>query len=364
MALEYKHYGWECSPYSSKTRSYFRYKNIPFKDIHPNAIQIKWVMERRVGFTSMPTVIAPHGDVLQDSSEIIDTLEKIFTKRSVHPETPKQHLVSYIFELFADEWLPIISMCTRWRNPVNKAFAFEEFGHCALPFLPKIITRPLGKKIGAKMYSYLPVLGITDHSAPEIEKWTDELLQQLNIHFSQYPFLLGTKPCLGDFGLYGPLYALVWRDPGSRRLIEEQPYLYAWLQRLMQPQQLQGAFIEKDRIPKTLWPILIRIFKEQWPVLNQSAHAVAAWIKENPLATKFPRSLGKVQFQLGNTTEERTLTTFPVWMLQRLLDYYQSLNETNAMSVNNFLRDIGGHQALQLTLNFRLKRDNFRISVA
>ena len=63
------------------------------------------------------------------------------------------------------------------------------------------------------MYSYLPVLGITEKTKPEIEQWAQELLLQLNTHFEQHPFLLGTKPCLGDFGLYGPLYALVWRDP-------------------------------------------------------------------------------------------------------------------------------------------------------
>ena len=364
MAQNYKHYGWECSPYSSKTRSYFRYKNIPFKDIHPNAIQVKWIMEKRVGFTSMPTVIAPQGDILQDSSDIIDTLEKTFINKAVLPNTPKQNLVSYIFELFADEWLPIISMYTRWRNPINKAFAFEEFGHCALPFLPKIITRPLGKKIGAKMYSYLPVLGITDNTAPEIEKWSEELLQQLNLHFAQHPFLLGTKPCLGDFGLYGPLYALVWRDPGSRRLIEAQPHLYAWLKRLMQPQNIEGTFIGEDDIPKTLWPILKRIFKEQWPILNQSAQAIETWIKENPLVKKFPRSLGKVTFQLGQATEERTLTTLPIWMLQRPLDFYNALNETDSASVNTFLNKIGGYEAMQLKVNFRLKRDNFRLSVA
>ena len=94
MTQRYLHYGWECSPYSSKTRSYFRYKNIPFKDIHPNAIQVKFVMEKRVGFTSMPTVIDPKGHILQDSTDIIDTLEQTFTNKTVFPNTPKQNLVS------------------------------------------------------------------------------------------------------------------------------------------------------------------------------------------------------------------------------------------------------------------------------
>ena len=131
----------------------------------------------------------------------------------------------------------------------------------------------------------------------------------------------------------------------------------------MKPQEIQGSFLKDDEIPKTLWPILSRIFKEQWPVLSQSAQAIEAWIKDNPSAQRFPRSLGKVVFQLGAVIEERTLTTLPIWMLQRPLDFYQGLNEIDSANVDAFLK-VGGDEALQLQLNFRLKRANFRIAVA
>ena len=359
----YRHYGWECSPYSSKTRSYFRYKQIPFDDIHPNAIQIKFIMEKRVGFTIMPVVLDPQGNTLQDSSEIIDAVEKAHPERPIFPDSPKQGLVSYLFELFADEWMPIIAMHTRWRNPINKAFAFEEFGHCALPFLPRALTTPFGKKIGAKMNSYLPVLGITEKTAPEIDKWINELLTQLDAHFANHPFLLGTQPCLGDFALYGPIYAHVWRDPGSRHLVEAHANVNAWRERMGQPQKINGSFLDNDEVPQTLWPVLQRIFKEQFPVLTKTAHKIQEFLDDNPQPKKFPRSLGKVDFQLGDATEERTLTTFPCWMLQRSLDYYGSLKETDKESVDAFLKEVGGTEAMQISLKFRLARRNFRLAL-
>ncbi|MBL91439.1 MAG: glutathione S-transferase [Myxococcales bacterium] len=364
MPKKYRHYGWECSPYSTKTRSYFRYKQIPFDDIHPTAIEIKFIMEKRVGFTIMPVVIAPQGHTLQDSSEIIDAVESAHPARPVFPVPPKQRLISYLFELYGDEWLPIISMTTRWTIPANKAFAFEEFGHCAFPFLPRALTTPLGKKIGAKLNSYLPVLGITEKTKPQIHLWLAELLTQLDTHFSEHPFLLGSQPCLGDFAFHGPLYSHVWRDPASRHLIEAHPHLNAWRERMMHPANVMGSFLDNDEIPPTLWPILQRMFKEQHPVLIKSVQQIQNYLDENPNPKRFPRSLGKVRFQIGGVEEERTLTTFPIWKMQRAFNFYQSLDVKEKENVDTLLSEVGGQEYMQTEITFKLVRNNFKVQVA
>ena len=357
----YQLYGWECSPYSSKVRSYLRYKNIPFKDIHPTIFGMKSVIEKRLGFMMIPILIAPDDQTLQDSSHIIDTLEMAYPERSVLPATPKQNLVSYLFELLADEWLPIIAMHTRWNSHENKIFAQGEFGHRALPFLPRFITNAIGKPIAKKMQSYLPVLGITENTMPEIDTWMVELFGQLDAHFAQHNFLLGTQPCLGDFALYGPLYAHVWRDPNWRSNFESYSHLNAWRERLGAPQELNGAFLDDDVVPQTLWPVLERMFKEQFPTLIETVHRINHYLDENPQPKRFPRGLGKLEFTLGKTKEQRTVMTFQQWMLQRTLDCYQKTTGDEKESVDRLLHEVGGHEAMQIKPKYRLTRKNFRV---
>jgi len=42
---------------------------------------------------------------------------------------------------------------------------------------------------------------------PIVESLYLDFLDALNSHFKHYPYLLGWKPYIGDFGLLGPMYA-------------------------------------------------------------------------------------------------------------------------------------------------------------
>ncbi|HIA04418.1 MAG TPA: glutathione S-transferase family protein [Myxococcales bacterium] len=361
MSGNYTHYGWECSPYSSKTRAYLRFKQIPHEDIYPTLFHVKRVIEKKVGFVVMPVVICPDGTPLQDTSDIIEHFDAQFPARSIWPQTPTQDLVSLIFELFADEWFPLISLHTRWNMDENRRFATAEFGRCALPWLPGFLSKRMTQPMANKMRSYLPVLGITDVTRPLIDAWQDELFSALDKHFGEYPFLLGSRPCLGDFALYGPLYAHVWRDPGSRFMVEKHSHLLAWMKRVQEPKQELGRFIEKDRIPSTLHGIVARIFKEQWPVLQQTAAAVNQWMTNNPNSPKIPRSLGTLEFSIGSATAERKILTFQQWMMQRSLDYYHALEAADKSTVDAFLSQVGGLEFMNIQLTKRLTRKNFRV---
>ncbi len=359
-----RHYGWECSPYSSKTRSYLRYKQIPHEDISPSMWTIKRVIEAEVGFLVMPILILGDGTVLQDSSDIIDALERAYPDRSIEPPGATQQLVSRLFELFADEWLPIISMHTRWDIEENRRFAEAEFARCALPWLPGFVGRRAVRSTVSKMAGYRSTFGITEATGPEIDAWTAELLDTLDTHLGQHPYLLGGRPCLGDFALYGPLYAHVWRDPGSRELVASRAHLLAWIERMREPDGRPGDFLADDAIPDALVPILARMFTEQFPVLRETVATLSDWIDAHPDATKVPRGLGTLSFRLGEATAERTIMSYQQWQLQRPLDLYHSLVGEDRVRVDAFLDRTGGRAAMQIALKHRLARERFRVVVA
>ena len=80
---------------------------------------------------------------------------------------------------------------------------------------------------------FLPILGVTDDSLPTIERNYLELLDALDIHFQDYPYVLGGRPSFADFGLMAPLFAHLARDPVPASLMKNKaPNVYRWTERM------------------------------------------------------------------------------------------------------------------------------------
>lgn len=112
----YTQIGVQLSLYSGKTRAYLLHKRIPFVERASNPWEFFVTLPRRTHAAAVPVVITPEGEWLQDSSHIIDTLERRFPERPVLPATPVLRFAAYLFELWGDEfWLPL-AMHTRWSH--------------------------------------------------------------------------------------------------------------------------------------------------------------------------------------------------------------------------------------------------------
>lgn len=362
--MQYEHFGWLVSPYSAKTRAYLRYKKIPFEDIEIGAVRLFTMVKRAVGRPVMPTVRRSDGTWMQDTSEIIDTLERDHPEPTVTPAGPCQRVASALLELHADEWLPIVAMYTRWTIPENREFAVDEFARSGFPRVPRTIGRRLIRPVANKMAAYLPILGVHAHTRAGISNFAEQLIAQLNRHFSQHPFLLGTRPCLGDFAMYGPLWAHCYRDPGSRYLFADAPEVVAWFQRLARPPDEIGAFLPDDRVPETLDPIFAVLFAEQWSYIRKLVTAIDRYLQGHPEARRVPRALGDCEFTIGGASGQRRLITFTQWMAQRPLDVYTNLSADERVQVNAWLGRVGASGALDLEVCNRLERHNFKMRVA
>ena len=147
---KYTLYGTQFSLYSGKARAYLRYKNIPYDEVLSTIGIYKKVIIPKTGVRFIPVVKTPDNEYLQDTTHIIDELEKSHTNKSVYPTKPKQRLVSLLLELFGDEWLLIPAMHYRW-NYDNSRFIYREFGKVVSPKLPGIIREFFGKKIGGRL---------------------------------------------------------------------------------------------------------------------------------------------------------------------------------------------------------------------
>jgi glutathione S-transferase len=355
----YKLYGAPLSLYTGKARSYLRFKKIPFEEVFSSRKVYQNIIVPKTGVRFIPVLETPSGEFVQDTSAMIDKLEETFSERSVIPSTPKQKLVSAMFEMWGDEWLLIPAMHYRW-NHDNFPFIYEEFGKIAFPSMPAFIRRFAGKKIGAQFKGFVPMLGITDNSIPAIEKWYEQtVLPGLDKHFAIHDYLLGSRPCVGDFGLMGPLYAHLYRDPAPGKLMKKiAPNVAKYVERMNKTNVELGEWLDDDDIPDTLADLLVNQFKECWPPLLESANMTQQWIKENQGENKLPRKVGEHQFTIGDMTEQIVARSFSQWKLQRVLDIYGQFAGDEKIKVDDFLSKFKALEFLQTDIEHRVRRVN------
>ncbi|WP_218398547.1 glutathione S-transferase family protein [Alteromonas lipotrueae] len=381
-------YGSEVSLYTGKIRAYLNYKQLPFTEVLSTVSVYKKIIRPKTGLTFIPVVKTPSDEYLQDTARIIDYFEaqaRANTQAdtntnnlSVVPTTPAQHLVSELFALWGDEWLVIPAMHYRW-NKDNFRFIYEEFGQVVTPKAPKFVKAYFGKKLAKKFQGFVPLLGITEKSIPHIEDWYENaVLHYLNEHFATHKYLLGDKPCTGDFGLLGPLYAHLYRDPAPKQLMDKlAPNVAAWVKRMNNPSAEKHtsaagsndnnpasnpAFLENDEIPATLLPLLKNMFAQQWPVLKNTSKALADWREKNASnenTTRFiPRTIGQHTFKIGrgeseNVEEQRFIFSFHQYKLQRVLDVFNSIEQPR-LELTKLLDEVGGLEYMQLKVKDRV----------
>jgi glutathione S-transferase len=365
MTRGYDFYGAEVSYFSGKVRAYLRYKRIPFSEITPTRDIYRNVIVARVGWPVIPVVVTPEDETWQDSSEIIDNFEQRFPDASIYPEGARQKLAALLIETYADEWLKLPAMHYRWSK--NRDFAISEFGRLSRPDLDEAGRREVGEQTAKPFAGALPFLGVNEATAAAIEKSYEGLLAELDAHFSKHDFLFGTRPSIGDFGLYGPLYAHQYRDPASGEIMKRlAPNVVKWVQRMTKPPQPKGGvFLPKDEVPATIIPVLARMMREFLPVLEKTAVALSAHIEAHPqlIAGKepLPRAIGQHEFTLEGATGIRAIFPFELWMLQRPLDFLASLRDEQADAARALLTEAGGEGIVSFPAFPRLTRRQFQL---
>ena len=345
------------SYYTAKVRAYLRYKQIPFFEIPAAREVYRDVIVPRTGVRFIPVLITDQDVAVQDSAAILDHLEARYPAPRIAPQDAVGQLLAALLETYADEWLVLPAMHYRWNVPENRAFAIEEFGRLSQPDATLAEQRALGEQLAGPFAGALPALGVHPETVPGIEASYLGLLQELNLHFTEQPFLLGASPCRGDFAMFGPLYAHLYRDPASGRLMQQvAPRVVEWIERMRDPAPAESA----HACPATLEPVLRRLFRELGPVLASTI----AQLADTPLtaAGVLPRSIGRHTFQLEGVSGERAIYPFNVYRFQRAQELYAGLDSAGRERADALLERVGGLSLMATPMPRRLTRVNNRLT--
>jgi glutathione S-transferase len=334
-------YGSPVSYYTVKVRSYMLYKGLSFCNVRASSKVTKDIIKPATGgWRVVPVLKTPQGDCIQDSSIILDELESVHKDRSITPLGLKQQVVSSLFELMGDEWLVFPAMHYRWNfKRYNLKYILNAFGQTRTAHWPKAL-RFLGGIVPALIFGNVPrfMLGINRSNASALEAWTLQLLDQLDCHFSQYDYLLGGRPCYGDFSLYGPLHAHLALDPYPKEhLIQPRKHLLAWLERMNETPEQIGEWLPDDDIPQTLVPILQWQCRDQLQQIHQVMDKTTDWINKNPDANTLPRFIGKVDYRINGGEGKRLCTPYSQWMYERVLEPMEKADAEQRAELTHWL---------------------------
>ena len=318
MTNQYRLFGYELSPYSVKVRSYLRYKQIPHEWIVRSMAQLP-EFQKYAKLPLVPLVVTPEGESLQDSTPIIETLEKSFTENSVVPDDPVLAFISFLIEEYADEWCNKAMFHYRWRREVDQLsaasrLAREQLGDSA----DDASLEGAATMIRERMVGRVWFVGSSDDTAPFIEAQYKALLEILESHLVTRPYLLGHRPSLTDFGLFGQLYEC-YSDPTPGTLIKEQfPSVTAWIERMLDP-SAKGSFDTWTQLSDTLFPLL----KEQ------VAELFLPWSDANARAIE--ENADSFSVQLKGKAFSQQPQKYHKKSLQTLRDRYQNYKQHNEL---------------------------------
>ncbi|MEP3889036.1 MAG: glutathione S-transferase family protein [Hellea sp.] len=360
-------YGVKISMFTGKVRSYLIKQGIAFTETAPVSEHFSNVVLPQLGRRIIPVLETPGGTLIQDTTDIIDYLEgEGLAKMSAYPKDPLRHLLSLILELFGDEGLLRPAMHYRWNFPAQTdGFISHGFGGWQGPDAP-LEAKEQTEKTMSKFSGFLPALGVTAETIPEVGRSFGELLEILEAHFVRTPYLLGDTPTIGDYGMMCSLYAHLARDPVPSALMKNRaPSLFRWTERMNAPHSDYSDmpyYTPSPDLPATLGPILKYIAHYFLPEMRMNVdimNALPSGDSGTP-ATINPKMavLGFGKFNHGDTEIQCAVRPIRFYMLQRVTDYYAGMKDSDQKAALKYLESFGLGPLLTLTAKHRVERKN------
>lgn len=214
------------------------------------------------------------------------------------------------------------------------------------------------------------VFGVTDESQAVVEALYLELLDALNTHFENHPYLLGAKPCIGDFGLIAPLYAHLGRDPHPARLMQQRATsVFRWVERMNRqdddyPECFNpvAGFVEEDQVPHSLIEVLRVLSEDFVPETLAAADCINRWLEKNqpemgtPAIGRLAAAPDMAKFEVRGHSFTAIAQPHRFYLLQRLQDIYRSLSGEERADVDDLLTDCEMTPVVSSVLSRRIVR--------
>ena len=360
-------YGAPFSLYTGRARSYFIKAGIEYREEpHASAHFYESVLPKAGGRRGIPTIEFPDGSVIRDGVAIIDHFEAL-NGGEFSPSTPKQRIVSRLLDAIGAEGLLRPCMHYRWNFDQDND-EFLQF-HFRTIYSGDDVEKAAAERMQFIKEEVNPAWGVVPENYELIERLHLGTLQTLNAHFSDHPYFLGGKPCIGDFALMAPLYGHLGRDPKPLSLMQTHAVrLFRWVERMNRPEPDVGefankdyAYLDNDEVPDTLIAALKHFAVDFVPESRAACNLINQWLDENrgtPALTEVERGLGNCEFDVDGTRISAMAQPFRFYVLKRVQDEYDALDEKDRRDVDSLLAACDMRDVLDMRLSRAIGRHN------
>jgi glutathione S-transferase len=361
------------SLYSGRARAYLIKQGIPFQELSTGHESFKAEVLPKGKLATIPTLVTPQGEVIRDGAAIIERFEAS-NGRPCRPVGPRQQIVSALFDVLGTDGLLRPAMHYRWN------YAEDNLDFVAYHFLHSQRDTPQRQDktdyMMDRMRHAARFFGVTEQSQGLVEELYLEYLDALNIHFERYPYLLGWRPSIGDFGLLAPMYAHLGRDPYPARLMQQRATrVYRWVERMNRadqdvPEYFNAGtdFLAEDEVPDTLLAVLRVLSEDFVPETRAAAACINAWLAEHQpengtaAVGRLAEPLGNTDFTVRGQIISALAQPYRFYLLQRVQAVYSDLSKSDKASVEQMLAACGMSEILSITLDRQLDRsDNLEV---
>ncbi len=316
MAGVYRIFGSEMSPYSVKVRSYCRYKGVPHQWIVRNA-ENESEFKKYAKLPLVPVVATPEGQGLQDSTPIMEYIDRVFPKPTTHPEDPTLDFLSVLIEEFGDEWGNKIMFHHRWWAEVDQIATSHVLARAMMPHADDETVANMANAVRERMTSRGHFVGSSAATAPLIRGYFEALIDVLEVHLDSRLYLFGARPAFGDFGLAAQLYECAI-DPTLGGILRARAgHTLSWCYRMLEPHN-DGHFEDWGTLRGTLEPLLEIV-----------GHYFLAWSAANAEALAEGRETFTVQ--LGGEAYSQAPQKYHAKSLKALKDKYAAVKDRSTL---------------------------------
>ena len=203
-------YDWPYSPFCMKVRAILEYKGADYRSV--NQLSARRTLARR-GTGKVPAVEI-EGAFVTDSTDIAHAVEERFPEPPLLPSDPRERGICYAVEDWADESLYFLGLYYRWfenegRKPIASAFGASLKGRLAYRHYLRLILRQLRGQ------------GTLRKSPEHVQRDLERQLDAVEGLLTPGPYVLGERPYLCDFALWGQLNYLN-RTPFGHAAIKQR----------------------------------------------------------------------------------------------------------------------------------------------